>query len=76
MLSEYLISPAMNALFVTGILLMIITILLFFNIKQIFKITNLQKITLLCSIISAIGIHGMLHLGVEKQYNFNPYKWV
>jgi hypothetical protein len=76
MLSDYLIAPSLNALFLTGILLMIITMLFIFNINQFLKITNFQKITLLCVMTSAIGIHGMLHLGAEKQYNFNPYKWI
>jgi hypothetical protein len=75
MLSDYLIAPSLNALFLTGILVMIIAMLFIFNIKQLSKITSLQKITLLCSMTVAIGIHGMLHLGAEKQYNFNPYKW-
>jgi hypothetical protein len=76
MLSDYLIAPSLNALFLTGILMMIITILFLFNIKQLLKLPNFQKITLLCSMTVAIGIHGMLHLGAEKQYNFNPYKWI
>lgn len=76
MLVDYFIAPSLNALFVTGILLMIVIILFLFNIKQFFKLTNLQKITLICSISGAFGMHGLLHLGVEKQYNFNPYRWV
>ena len=76
MLSDYLIAPSLNALFLTGLLVMIITILFIFNIKQFLKIPNLKKITLLSSIAVAIGMHGMLHLGAEKQYNFNPYTWV
>ena len=76
MLSDYLIAPSLNALFLTGILVMIIVMLFIFNIKQLSKITSFQKITLLCSMTVAIGIHGMLHLGAEKQYNFNPYKWI
>ena len=76
MLSDYLIAPSLNSLFLTGLLLMIIAMLFIFNIKQFLKIPNFQKITLLCVMSSAIGIHGMLHLGVEKQYNFNPYKWI
>ena len=76
MLSDYLIAPSLNALFLTGILVMIIAMLFIFNIKQLLKLPSFQKITLLCSMTVAIGIHGMLHLGAEKQYNFNPYKWI
>jgi len=76
MLSEYLISPSMCSLLVTGILLIIITINFFLNIKQILKESIVQQIILLCVTTSAFGIHGMLHLGIEKQYGFNPYRWV
>jgi hypothetical protein len=76
MLSDYLIAPSLNALFLTGLLVMIITILFIFNMKQFLKVPNLQKITLLCAMSAAIGMHGLLHLGAEKQYNFNPYKWI
>ena len=76
MLSDYLISPALNALFVTGILLMIIITLFLTNIRLYLKETYFQKIMMLCLLSSSIGKHGMLHLGAEKQYNFNPYKWV
>ncbi len=34
-----------------------------------------QKLMLLSTITIAIGIHGLIHLGVEDQYNFNPYNW-
>jgi len=30
---------------------------------------------LLSTVTIAIGIHGLIHLGVEGQYNFNPYNW-
>ena len=76
MLADYLIAPSLNALFVTGMLLIIVIILFLFNIKQFLKLTNLQKITLLCSISGAVGMHGLLHLANEKQYNLNPYKWM
>jgi hypothetical protein len=33
------------------------------------------KIMLLSTLVIAIGIHGLIHLGVEKEYNFNPYNW-
>ena len=76
MLSDYLVSPALNALFLTGILLMIIITLFLMNIRFYLKETYLKKITFLCLLSSALGMHGMLHLGVEKQYNLNPYTWI
>jgi hypothetical protein len=35
-----------------------------------------DKIAILCMLSIAIGSHGLIHLGVEKQYGFNPYKWI
>jgi len=76
MLSDYLIAPSMVALFVTGILIMIIITLFLMNIKFFLKETYFQKIVMLCLLSSTLASHGLLHLGNEKQYNFNPYTWV
>ncbi len=35
-----------------------------------------EKITMLSLIAIAIGTHGLIHLGVEQEYDFNPYNWV
>lgn len=35
-----------------------------------------KKIMLLSTLTIAIGIHGLIHLGVEDEYDFNPYKWI
>jgi hypothetical protein len=75
MISTYLIAPSVNTLFVTGFLLLFI---LFLFIKNYTKITYLnfyQKIILLSILTIAVGVHGLIHLGVEVEYNFNPYKW-
>ena len=69
----YLIAPSLNSLFFTGILLLFIFIIFINNFKRINKLNYYQKIMLLSTI--TIGIHGLIHLGVEAQYNFNPYRW-
>ena len=71
----YLIAPSLNSLFFTGILLLFIFIIFINNFKRINKLNYYQKIMLLSTITIAIGIHGLIHLGVEAQYNFNPYRW-
>jgi len=75
MIANYLIAPSMIALFFTGLLLMTIILLFLFNIKYFLKERYFQKIVLLCMMTIALGSHGLIHLGVERQYNFNPYKW-
>jgi hypothetical protein len=75
MLSDYLIAPSLNSLFVTGLLLLMILIIVVRNFNDVKKFTTFQKISILCILTIAIGSHGLIHLGVEKQYGFNPYKW-
>jgi hypothetical protein len=76
MLSDYLIAPSLNALFVTGLILLTIIVLLFKNYNSVMRLNYYQKIMLLSSLTIAVGSHGLMHLGVEKQYNFNPYNWL
>ncbi len=68
-----LVAPSVNALFVTGFILLAIIIVIFNNYKRIMNLNYYQKIMLLSTLAIAIGIHGLIHLGVEKEYNFNPY---
>ena len=75
MLSNILIAPSLNSLFITGLLLLCILITFIKNFNRICNLNYYQKIILLSTITIAIGIHGLIHLGVEMQYNFNPYNW-
>lgn len=76
MLADYLIAPSLNALFVTGLILLAIIILIVKNYTSIMRLNYYQKIMLLSSLTIAVGSHGLMHLGVEEQYNFNPYNWL
>jgi len=75
MISTYLIAPSVNTLFVTGLLLLFILILFIKNYTKITYLNFYQKIILLSILTIAVGVHGLIHLGVEVEYNFNPYKW-
>jgi hypothetical protein len=75
MLSNILIAPSLNSLFVTGILILSILIIFISNYKQFMRLDYYRKITILSLITIAFGIHGLVHLGVEQNYGFNPYKW-
>lgn len=72
---SYLIAPSLNSLFFTGFLLFLIFIILVRNFKTVYSFTTFQQLSLLCFLTIAIGTHGLIHLGVEKEYNFNPYRW-
>lgn len=69
------IAPSMSALLLTGLLLLSILIIFLFNFNRFSKLNYYQKIIILSLITLAIGIHGVIHLGVESVYGFNPYKW-
>ena len=75
MLSDILIAPSLNSLFITGILILFIFVIFITNYKQIIKLDYYRKITILSLITIAIGVHGLIHLGTETVYGFNPYKW-
>ena len=74
MLADYLIAPSLNALFVTGLILLSIIILMVKNYSSIMSLNYYQKVILLSSLSIAFATHGLVHLGVEERYNFNPYK--
>ena len=76
MLADYLIAPSLMALFVTGLILLAIIILIIKNYSSIMRLNYYQKIMLLSSLTIAVGSHGLMHLGVEERYNFNPYTWI
>lgn len=76
MISDFLVAPSLNSLFITGLLLLCIIIVFIKNYNRICNLNYYQKIMLLSTVTIAIGIHGLIHLGVEMQYNFNPYNWI
>ena len=75
MLSNILIAPSLNSLFVTGTILLFIFYIFFTNFKQFQRLDSYHKLIILSLITIAVGIHGLIHLGVESVYNFNPYRW-
>jgi len=76
MLHNFLIAPSFNSLFLTGFLLLFIFIIFVSNYKQFIQLDYYKKLNILSLFTIAIGIHGLLHLGMEQNYGFNPYKWI
>jgi len=74
MLANILVAPSLNSLFVTGLLILFILVLFVTNYKKIINLDFYRKITLFSLITIAFGIHGLIHLGVESVYGFNPYR--
>ena len=75
MLSDYLIAPSLNSVFLTGIIILFVFVIFIKNFSKFLKLAYYDKLILLCSMSIAIGMHGMIHLGVETNYGFNPYEW-
>ena len=70
-----LLAPSLNSLFVTGFLLLVILFLFISNYKQFIRFDFYKKICILSLLVTAVGVHGLIHLGLENVYGFNPYKW-
>lgn len=75
MLVDYLIAPSLNSLLFTGIIILTVFFIFFRNFRLFLKLSYYDKLILLCTMSIAIGMHGMVHLGVETNYGFNPYSW-
>ncbi len=64
--------PSFYSLFITGILFLWIIIIVFKSYKTLFKLTPEKGIHLIACIGLLIGVHGLIHLGLEYVYNYNP----
>jgi hypothetical protein len=69
------LTPSFMSLAVTGLILMFVIILLILNYKQVAKINTIELASFLCVLSIAIGSHGLLHLGLEVVYGYNPLNW-
>lgn len=70
------LAPSFHALVITGLFLFSIIIIVVRNHREIKRFRLYEQIVILCMISIAIGNHGLIHLGVEQNYGFNPYKWL
>lgn len=68
--------PSFYAHIMNGLLILISFIILYKNYSKI-KVLEPYKLIVLTLVFSiAIGIHGLSHLGLEKNYNYNPMKLI
>ncbi len=74
-LTDIFIAPSINSLFFTGFFLLAIFVIFIRNFNKIYNLNYYEQLILLSSLTIAIGMHGMVHLGAETNYGFNPYKW-
>lgn len=74
-LKNVTLAPSFIALTVTGFILVFMLIVLARNFKEISKASAIELASFMCVLSIAIGSHGMLHLGLEYVYGFNPLRW-
>lgn len=67
-----LTKPSFFALVLTGIISFIVILILLTNFSSMMKLGPNKKIAVLSLVGLTIGIHGLLHLGMESVYNYNP----
>ena len=64
--------PSFYSLVITGFIWFVVVILFFKNYTQIKNKSHDRLIEIIALIGILIGIHGLLHLGFESIYKFNP----
>jgi len=55
-----------------GVLLMIAILFMYSNYTEITNSSSFQMTILILLFSIAFGLHGLLHLGMEKEYDYNP----
>ena len=64
--------PSFYSLFITGFIWFVLVVI-FVNNYSFFKHSRPDKMIEMISLIGlVIGVHGLLHLGFESVYKFNP----
>lgn len=64
--------PSFYAHIINGILLLVAFIILLQNYRSIINVDKYKLILLILLVSIATGIHGLSHLGLEKNYGYNP----
>lgn len=64
--------PSGMALVFTGLAVGITMLYIFMNYKELRQLRSAQLIQLGVLIAILVGVHGLLHLGMEKVYGYNP----
>jgi len=68
----YVLAPSFFCLVVNGILLFILLLMVIFNFRSFITTDYIKLLPIIGNVAIAIGMHGMLHLGLEQAYNYNP----
>lgn len=66
--------PSFYAHILNGTLTFFAVVLVLANLNAIKNMNTFNMLVILLLLAIAIGIHGLSHQGLEKQYHFNPLK--
>jgi hypothetical protein len=64
--------PSFYAHILNGVLLFIAMIMLYTNYSKIIQLEPYKLICLTLLLSLTVGVHGLSHLGLEKEYGYNP----
>jgi hypothetical protein len=68
----YVIAPSFLAQVANGFLIFIFLFFLISNFPSFLKANYIIKLQIIGLLAIALGVHGTLHLGLEKVYGYNP----
>lgn len=70
-----LMTPSFLAQVANGLLILILIYILIKNYDQFKKINFTFQLIIIALFAICLGIHGILHIGLEKVYGYNPLNY-
>jgi hypothetical protein len=68
----FVYAPSFFSQIINGIIILIFLYILFTNYTKFLKVNFITKLQIIGTLAIAFGVHGTLHLGLEKVYGYNP----
>jgi len=75
-MNKFYSQPSFYSHLFSSFILFIAFILIFKNYSKIIHLEPYKLIMLLLVLSLCIGIHGLSHLGLEKEYGYNPASFI
>ena len=72
MTTFFVMAPSFFSQIGSGVLLFYIVFIFFTNFKTFLNLDPVNKISTIGILSIAFAVHGLLHLGLERVYNYNP----
>ena len=67
--------PSIMAHILNGLLLFASVLFVIAYFPKIYALDAYRQLILLLLFTTALGLHGISHLLLEKEYHYNPLKW-